>query len=524
MLIIAGITCIILVSGCLSSTVNPAGEERDLNISEAGNGVADINTIILQFDTYASQTFNRSGVPGMAVAVVKNDTVIYQRCFGVKNTTTREPVTPHTRFQLASISKSFTTATIASMAGKGELSWDDPVAPLYPEFRLSDPWVTGHVTFRDLLSHRTGLPEYAGDELQDLEYNRSEIIGRLSQISLSGQFRSSYAYSNIGITLAAETAAKRAGKPWEELISERIFVPAGMMNTSSRYADYFNAPDRADTYPTINGTAAAGELLNDDVNSPAGGVSSTLADMARYLELQMNEGSINGTQIIAADALRETHKPQNIRNASGSTLIAYALGWETTLEKGRYRVEHGGDLTNGVSTYITFYPEEKTGIVVLTNGFPGGHILKKAVTHGWDDLYTTGAVQKDWYGELESFMNEMLKPGASIIGPQVQLPPAPPGSNLSWPLAIYNGSYIQDYYGLTRIENSTTGLMAYLGHNTTPWILSPYEGNTFKELQTGTAVNFTVSSDGTATAVHFVILDKPWCNGTFNRISPGFLT
>lgn len=144
----------------------------DMPVPAAGAGPGQVGAIIPKFDTYAEQTFQRSGVPGMAIAIVKNDSVIYLRCFGVKNITTQEPVTPHTRFQLASLSKSFTSATIASMVGNDELSWNDRIASLYPEFQLDDPWITEHITFLDLLSHRTGLPEYVGDNLQELEYTR----------------------------------------------------------------------------------------------------------------------------------------------------------------------------------------------------------------------------------------------------------------------------------------------------------------------------------------------------------------
>ena len=139
----------------------------------------------------------------------------------------------------------------------------------------------------------------------------------------------------------------------------------------------------------MNGTPVAGPLLNDDVNSPAGGVSSTINDMARYARLQLNDGNIDGKQVIDAAAIRETHRPQNIMKTSSTSITAYDLGWESVAEKGRVRVEHGGDLTSGVSTYITLYPDEKMAIVVLTNGFPGGHILKKAVINGWDDLFFT---------------------------------------------------------------------------------------------------------------------------------------
>ena len=501
--------------------MSPGGPQEDIKtgtISATGSDRDDIPAIIPLFDTYAEQTFERSGVPGMAIAIVKNDSVVYQRCFGVKNITTQDPVTPDTRFQLASLSKSFTAATIASMVGNGELSWNDTIASRYPEFRLSDPWISGHTTFLDLLSHRTGLPEYVGDELQEMGYSRPEIIQRLRHVTLTGDFRGEYAYANIDITIAAEAAAGKAGKPWEELISERIFVPAGMKNTSARFDDFAGAPDHADTYPMTNETAIPGPLMDDDVNSPAGGVSSTINDMARYARLQLNEGSIDGARVIDPDALRETHRAHITRKSTSSGIVAYGLGWEVTAANGMVRVEHGGDLTSGVSTYMVLYPDEKMAIVVLTNGFPGGHVLKKAITNGWDDLYFSGTIRKDWYREFEEQLLEAMKPGSSVIGPQEGLPPAPADAKPPLPFTYYEGSYTQDYYGTARIEANDQVLFAYLGHLKKPMILIPYDGDTFLDKDSGTGVRFTAGSSGFATDVRFAQYELPGRTGIFSRI------
>jgi len=506
-------------SGCIT----PLGSQHavvNTNTSPGDGYTRDnLSEILPRFNAYAGQTFDWSGVPGMAIAIVKNDSVVYQRCFGVKNITTKEPVTEDTRFQIASISKSFTTAAIASMVGERELSWDDRVASVYPDFRLEDPWITDHITFRDLLSHRTGLPEYVGDELQEMGYSRLEIIDRLRHVTPLGDFRAEYAYANIDVTVAAEAAARKAGKPWEELISERIFVPAGMMNTSARFDDFVRAYDHADTYSMKNGTAIPGPLMNDDVNSPAGGVSSTINDMSRYARLQLNEGTINGTRVIDPDALRETHTPQVIKKSSNTGIVAYGLGWEVTEANGMVRVMHGGDLTSGVSTYIVLYPEEKMAIVVLTNGFPGGHVLKKAIINGWDDLYFSGTIRKDWYREVEEQLLEAMKPGASVIGPQEGLPPAPADAKPPRPFSYYEGAYSQDYYGTVHIVADDTGLLAYFGHLTNPMNLVPYDGDTFYDKETGTGVKFTAASSAAATAVRFAQYDMPGRNGNFSRIT-----
>jgi CubicO group peptidase (beta-lactamase class C family) len=179
----------ILFAGCAMTSQNQPAQTRTVDIPSVSTSEKNIASLIPQFDAYTGQLFSKSKVPGMAVAIVKNDSVIYLRTFGVKNLTTKEPVGPDTRFQLASISKTFSSASIASMVGRGELAWDDRVVPLYPGFRLSDPWITDHVTIRDLLMHRTGLPAYGGDELQDIGYNRSEIISKLHLVPLTGDYR-----------------------------------------------------------------------------------------------------------------------------------------------------------------------------------------------------------------------------------------------------------------------------------------------------------------------------------------------
>ena len=215
-----------------------------------------------------------------------------------------------------------------------------------------------------------------------------------------------------------------------------------------------------------------------------------------------------------------SHKPQIINEFNNGSLDAYGFGWEIFLNDGLYRVEHGGELSSGVSTFIGFYPEDKKAIIILTNGFPNGYILKKAIIHGLDDLIRVGSVQKDWYGEIEKSVKEKMQPGASVVGPPAPLPPAPEDASLSWSLTTYTGLYTQDYYGPVRIEMNETGLNAYLGPNNTLVSLDPYDENTFTIQGSGTEVNFIVDTSGTATSVHFAMLDKPWCNGTYVRISP----
>ena len=504
----------VLAAGCTQQA--PVPPATPVPVMTAGTGApADATTLVPQFDAYAQKTFNRSGVPGMAVAVVKDDKVIYLRTFGVRNVTSQEPVTPDTKFQLASVSKSMTGTMIASMVGNGELSWDDTIVAVDPAFRLSDPYVTEHVTFRDLLSHRSGLPEYGTDELQyDFLYTKPEIMARLRYLGLPGAFRSSYAYSNIGITIAGDTAAKKAMKPFEDLIAERIFIPAGMHNTSARFADFVNAENRVEVYPMQTGRVVAGPLTNDDINSPAGGVSSTLNDMVRYARLQANGGSIDGRQVVNTSALRDAHSPSFIRSYYGSGMVGTGMGWNTYLEGGRTRVEKDGLFSNGIATQITVWPEDRMALIVMTNRFPEGNLVTGSLSNGWSELYTTGNIEKDWYGDAGKNMQEAL----GAMSPKPLEKPANPKPARD--LAYYTGSYTQDYYGTVRVVEEAGKLRIYPGRSTTALALEPFDGDTFSEESGADLVKFTAGTGGNATGAWFARYETPGRSGTFVRASP----
>ncbi len=500
----------ILAAGCTeqASVTLPATVS-----APAGTHAADVATLVPQFDAYAEQTFNQSGVPGMAVAIVKDDKVLYLRTFGVKNITTNEPVGPDTRFQLASISKSVTGTMIAEMVGNDELAWDDTIVSVNPAFRLSDPYVTKKVTFRDLLAHRSGLPEYGTDELQnEFGYSRQEIMDRLPYLGLSGAFRSSYAYSNIGITIAGVTAAMKAGKTFEDLVAERVFVPAGMHNTSARFADFITSPDRVELYPMHEGTPVAGPPMDDDLNSPAGGVSSTISDMVRYARLQANGGSLDGKQVVNASALKESHTPQFIRSYSGTGMTGSGMGWNTFLEGGRSRIEKDGMFSHGAATIITVWPEEKMALVVLTNSFPQGPLVTGSLSNAWNELYNNGSISKDWYTDslkgLQDFFDSM--------SPQTITEPvnAQPARDLNY----YTGSYTQDYFGTVRIEEDAGKLLVYPGHGTVPFTLEPYDGDNFREASGMGLAKFSAGTNGSASGVWFAHYEMPGRNGTFVRV------
>ncbi|MBE3034614.1 MAG: serine hydrolase, partial [Actinobacteria bacterium] len=450
-----------------------------------------VKAILPQFDAQAEDIFTRSQVPGAAVAVVAGDGAVYVRCFGVREVGKPEKVDKDTVFQLASISKSFTTTMLAALVGEREIGWDDPVEKYWPGFALWDPWVSRHVTFRDLTAHRSGLPEYAGDELEQFGYGRLEILRRLRYLEPVAGFRAAYAYQNALPTAAAEGASRATGESWERLVRTHVLAPLGMDATVLSYRDYLDAPNRSGSQTMGNGTMRAGTPADDDVFAPAGGVSATIADMVPYLRMQLNGGALAGVRVAGGEALAATHAATTVIGDDEAGPTAYALGWETYGYLGRRVVQHGGDLSAGVSTMISMAPADGVGIIVLSNAFPEGHALAAALTKTLYDLYVEGRPREDWLTEEQQLLQDKLK--GSILDPYEHLSEEPPADAASpRDRAAYEGVFANAYYGRVTVRRgSGSGLSVQLGRGATLRYV-PWDGDSWRQLQTDTAAVFSV--------------------------------
>ena len=220
-------------------------------------------------DGLVADVMRRTGVPGMAVAVVEDGKVLLARGYGVRAVGKPDPVDPGTVFQLASVSKSVAATVVATEVAAGRVAWDTPMATLLPWFALSDPRASALLTVGDLFAHRSGLPDHAGDRLEDLGFDRHAVLERLRLLPLDG-FRDSYAYTNFGLTAAAEGVATAAGKDWATLSDEAIYRPLGMTHTSSRFADYMAEADRAIPHMRRDGAWAPLAQRDPDAQSPGG--------------------------------------------------------------------------------------------------------------------------------------------------------------------------------------------------------------------------------------------------------------
>ena len=482
-----------------------------------------VDQALPQLGQLAQQAMSRTGVPGIAIAVVHQGQIAYLKGFGVSAADKPGLVNPDTAFQLASVSKPLAATVMAALVGDGLVGWDDPIVRHDPGFEMYDPWVTRQVTLRDMLAHRSGLPDHAGDPLEDIGYDRGSILRRLRYQKPDSSFRSHYAYTNFGFTEAAVAAAKASGKSWEDLSADRLYRPLGMTHTSSRFADFAADENRTSGHVRVDGKWVAKFTRDADAQSPAGGASSSVRDMAQWLRLQLGRGKLGGKQIVQAAALDETHRPQIIRTAASDPAIDhagfYGLGWNIDYDAaGRVRLSHSGAFELGAATCVALLPAEALGIVVLTNAQPIG--VPEALSKSLFDLVLDGKVEKDWLSLYGDLFATSMAPGYRVLDhAKAPAPPSPP-----LPAAAYLGAYGNDLFGPIEIAGGDPQLVLKLGPKLDGFPLRHFDRDVFGYDPAGenaagpSAVTFTIGADDKANGVTIANLDGNG-QGGFRRIA-----
>jgi CubicO group peptidase (beta-lactamase class C family) len=440
-----------------------------------------VDTAVAQLDGLIEDAMARIGVPGAAVAVVYDDAVVYERAFGVREVGKPEAVTPETVFQIASMSKSISSTLVAAVVGDGATTWDAVAADLLPGFALSDPWLTAQVTLRDLFSHRSGLPAYAGDTLTaTFGYGREESVRRLRYVPPATPLRTSFAYANLPLSVAAYAAASAAGQTWEDLADERLFAPLGMASSSYRLADYLGRTNRAAPhYRTRDGAWALGEVAESDAAAPAGGVSTNVQDLTRWMRLQLGGGVFEGTEVVASAPLLETRRPQILEasppNPADGPALFYGLGWRMNYDaRGRLLVHHIGDFSSGFRTGVTLLPAAGLGIVVLSNAWPNA--LADAIPKAFFEIVERGESTEDWIGVFET----QTAAGLAAVSALAPFPPGDaPADGPPLSLDAYIGSYTNGQLGEIAVREESGGLVLELGPLPTRLELTHWDRDVF---------------------------------------------
>jgi CubicO group peptidase (beta-lactamase class C family) len=422
-----------------------------------------VDDAVAKLDGLVDDLMKKSGLPGMAVAVVHGGKTLYAKGFGVKDVRDGDDasneVNPDTVFQLASLSKPLGSTVVAHQVGVNAISWDTPIVEKLPWFALADPVVTKMVTIGDMYAHRSGLPDHAGDLLEDLGYDRRYVLDRLRDYPLD-PFRTTYAYTNFGLTAAAEAVAVGAGKSWEDLSQDVLYRPLGMASTSSRFDEFLARANRAVGHIHVDDRYAPDYVRDPQPEAPAGGVSSSVNDMTRWLTMMLANGSHEGKQVVDSKALLPALTPQSVSDRASEPAMRsgfYGYGFNVgTTSAARQQLSHSGAFVLGSGTNFLMLPSADVAIVALTNATPSG--VPETLTAEFADLVQFGKVREDWWTAYHNAFEQMEQPEGSLVGQQPPAAPPPPA-----PLASYVGSYANSFWGPARVTERDGGLELALG-------------------------------------------------------------
>ncbi|PWT89381.1 MAG: serine hydrolase [Blastocatellia bacterium] len=420
------------------------------------------------FDEYVNKAMKDWGVPGVAIAIVKDDRVVFAKGYGVRDLNKPEPVDEHTLFAIGSSSKAFTAALVAMLVDDNKLKWDDPVTKYLPSFQLFDPYSTRELTITDLLSHRSGLTR--GDLLWYASaYDRDEVLRRVRYLKPSWSFRSRFGYQNIMFLAAGQLIPSITGKSWDDFVRERIFVPLGMRSTSTSIKALSNSTDVASPHAKLEDKVQVVAWRNIDNIAPAGSINSNVEDMAQWLRLQLGGGVYQNQRLLSSGAVKEMHTPQTIIRLEGTQttlypaahFLSYGMGWFLSDYQGRKLIEHGGAI-DGMRAEVAMMPEEKVGAVILTN--LGGTILPQALMFKIFDFYLNSP-QRDWSAEMlkatKSLEEQAKAAEKKSEAERVQ------GTTPSLPLEKYAGTFQSEMYGETKVTLENAKLVIRFGPNFT---------------------------------------------------------
>jgi CubicO group peptidase (beta-lactamase class C family) len=404
------------------------------------------------FEAYVNKILADWEVPGAAVAIVKDDKIVYAKGFGVKEKGKSEKIDERTIFGVASNSKAFTATALAILVDEGKLDWDDKVTKHLPDFRLADECAAREITVRDLLAHRSGLPAYGGDVIWwGGERSRNEIVERVRFVQPRYGFRAAYSYQNIPFIVAGQIIEKVSGKSWDEFVKERILQPLQMKETTISIRAFTDKTNKTEPHfrDFETGKVFPIKWRSMDNGAAAAGINSNALEMANWLRMQLNEGEFEGKRVVSQKNVREIQTPQTLIPFTNpadqpklkSNFRAYGLGWSLREYAGYKMVTHGG-WTDGQLTVTAMIPERKIGVVVLTNIHYGNAYLPIAY-RAFDTVLNLG--ETDWNSYYLKFAKEQQ---AQIVATEKQLEAArKKDAKPQLALDAYAGDYENELYG-----------------------------------------------------------------------------
>ena len=406
-------------------------------------------TDLAELDSYIEEAYQNWEIPGLAIAIVKDNQLVFSKGYGVRSTETGELVDENTIFGIASNTKAMTAAALAILVDEGKISWNDKVQKYIPWFQLYDHYVSGEMTIRDLLCHRSGLKTFSGDLLwYGSTYDRNEVIRRARYLEPTFGFRAGYGYSNIMFLTAGQVVEVVSGESWDDYVTKKFFSPLDMNRTSTSIRSLNSTDNYVMGHTKVDGNQLPIPWVNWDNIASAGSVNSSVLDMSKWIILQLNRGKLGDSVLFTMNSSIEMWTVQNPTKVSENSMklmpskhfSGYGLGWSLYDYHGRKIVTHSGGLIGQISR-VLLVPEEQLGLVILTNSM---NSLPSYLAYEILDRYF-GAEKKDW----SAFGLIRLKLYEERLEKQKEQEKLNHNANTSpsLPLEEYTGLYSGELYG-----------------------------------------------------------------------------
>ena len=428
--------------------------------------IAQSNFITDSLDTYILREMQRWNIPGVAVSIVKEGKVIYQKGFGVREIGKPEKVDENTLFMIASNTKAYTATAITLLESERRLSLNNKVTNYIKDFKLYDELASKEVTIRDLLCHRLGFQTFQSDFLNwNCNLSRLELIRNMRNVKPMYSFRSRYGYTNMGFVTAGEIIPIVTDTSWDDFLKYNIFKPLNMNRTTTRNIDIVNDKNAAKPYTLYDNKLTVLAYDSTDNISPCGGINSCVKDISNWIMMQLDSGRFNGKQIIPFAAIQKTRTSNTIINDPHNPEFpskhfqTYGLGWKLEDYEGRKIVSHDGG-ADGFVTNTTLVPEENAGFTILTNTDANWFyvalqqqlldaILKvpyRNISKMYYSKYTSSTAEED------SATNLMRAAAAKKPKPSLDM-------------KAYTGKYSNEVYGELEIKEEKGALNIYFSHH-----------------------------------------------------------
>jgi len=414
-------------------------------------------------DAYINREMQRWQIPGLAIAIIKDGKVIISRGYGIKDISSTDKVDENTLFQIASNTKAFTGTALSLLHYNKQLNLDEKVNAYIPWFKLYDSLSGNLVTVRDLLCHRIGFQTFQGDFLNwGSTLSRKQIIEKMAHIKPVYPFRYKYGYCNAAFVNAGEIITYVTDTSWDNYLKHHFFNPLGLTRTNTSYEKMLNDKNACKPHTkNENGDLVTLNLANIDNMGASACINSSVADMSKWIILQLNNGMFNGKQILPKEVIAETRKSHMINTDVNSSLfgskhfVNYGLGWQMYDYAGKRVIEHSGG-SNGFVTKTEFIPEENFGVIVYTNSDANSlyDALCKQVIEAYLNLpyRNLSEIYYQNYNKNQLSKKEFLIQLNKDINSKYNLP---------LPLTAYTGKYTNSFYGNIEIKQTKSGLEIY---------------------------------------------------------------